>query len=345
MPKIDTKFTVTAKGMVIIMADIRWGIVGTGGIAHRFASACLNAPGARLAAVASRNPETADAFADEFGIEKRFGSYEAMARSQDIDAAYIAVPHGVHAGCAALMMNNKKAVLCEKPLAVNEKEVLQLIDCHNKNKVFFMEAMWARLVPGTVELIRLVKSGVIGKVLGIEGDFCYDMSDEPEHHAFKPEYGGGSLLDVGVYGLNFASWFADSPVAQIKAVAHIGERSGVDEHCCVLIEYENGCLASISSGMTVKKPNSGFIYGEKGYIHVNHFYANEKIELNIYGEQPREILNPYMGNGFEEQIIECCRRINEGQTESPLLELAHTLEITRQMDSIRKQIGLKYPQD
>lgn len=327
------------------MSVIRWGIVGTGGIAHRFANACKNTPGAELSAVASRKIETANAFADEFGIAERFGSYEEMALSDKIDAAYIAVPHGVHKSCAMLMMNNGKAVLSEKPLAVNAKEVNELIACRDRNNVFLMEAMWARLVPGTVELIKLVKSGIIGDVRGIEGDFCYDMSDEPEHHAFKPMYGGGSLLDVGVYGLNFASWFAPAPIAEIKAVADVGKRTGVDEHCCILIRYEDGAIASISSGMMIRKPNSGFIYGTKGFIHVEHFYANEKIELNIYDEEPREILNPYFGNGFEEEIAECCRVLNVGLIESELVPLSHTLEITRQMDAVRKQVGVVYPQD
>lgn len=327
------------------MNNIRWGIVGTGGIARRFAEAVNNLPGSTLAAVASRKLETANAFSDEFGVPVRFGSYLEMARSQDIDAAYIAVPHGAHRECAEMMLNNGKAVLCEKPICVNARELESLIDCSRSNNVFLMEAMWARLVPGTVELIRLVKSGVIGNVRGIEGDFCYDMSDEPEHHAFKPEYGGGSLLDVGVYGLNFASWFAPSPPVQITAVADVGKRTRVDEHCCVLIRYEDGAIASISSGMMLKKPNSGFVYGDKGRIHINHFYAPEKLEIEIYDGESYTVEKPYLGNGFEEEILECEQCIRAGKVQSELVPLEHSLYITRQMDYIRSLVGVKYPQD
>lgn len=324
---------------------IRWGIVGTGTIARRFAVAAKNAKGAILTSVASRNIETANEFADEFGIEKRFGSYEDMAKSNDIDAAYIAVPHGVHAFASKLMLNNKKAVLCEKPITVNAKELEELIECAKENDTFLMEGMWGRVVPGTIELIKLINSGIIGKVRGTEGDFCYDMTDEPWHHAFKPEYGGGSLLDVGVYGLNFASWYAPSPVSEITALANVGEKTKVDEHCCVLIKYEDGCIASLSSGMTIKKPNRGAIYGEKGAIYVDRFYAPQKLEINIYGEESYEINKPFYGNGFEEQIMEVGACLREGKKESSLLPLSHSLYITRQMDLIREKIGVVYPQD
>lgn len=327
------------------MDTIRWGIVGTGGIAHRFAAAANNLLSCCLAAVASRDIDKANAFADEFAVQKRFGSYLEMAQSDEIDAAYIAVPHGVHRECAEMMLCHGKAVLCEKPICVNARELTELIECSRKSNAFLMEAMWARLVPGTIELINIVRSGVIGKVRGIEGDFCYDMTDEPEHHAFKPEYGGGSLLDVGVYGLNFASWFAPAPVAQITALAHVGEHTHVDEHCCVLLSYEDGALASISSGMTVKKPNSGYIYGDRGRIHVNHFYAPEKLEVEIYDGESYMVEKPYYGNGFEEQILECERCIREGKIQSDTVTLEHSLYITRQMDYIRSLVGVSYPQD
>ncbi len=327
------------------METIRWGIVGTGSIAERFAAAAKNAPDTVLAAVASRTPESANRFADRFAIEKRFGSYLAMAESDEIDAAYIAVPHGVHAEAAKIMLTHHKAVLCEKPICVNARELEDLLDCARKNNTFLMEAMWARLVPGTVELIRLVKDGIIGNVRGIEGDFCYDMADEPDHHAFKPEYGGGSLLDVGVYGLNFASWFAPAPVLEITALADVGKRTHVDEHCCVLMKYEDGAIASLSSGMMIKKPNSGWVYGDKGRIHVDHFYAPEKLDISIYDKKDYTVEKPYFGNGFEEQIMECNSCIRAGKTESDLVPLSHSLYITRQMDLIRAMVGVVYPQD
>ena len=187
---------------------VRFGIVGTGTIAHRFAEAIKNVQGARLVAVASRTKENAEKFGDEFGIPMRFDSYEKMAVSDVIDAAYIAVPHSGHISCSCLMMNNGKHVLCEKPMAVNSREAEEMFSCAEKNNVLLMEAMWARLVPGTIKMLEIVNDGILGDIRGAEGKFCYTMDeDEMGHHVFKVENGGGSLLDVGVYGLNFASWY------------------------------------------------------------------------------------------------------------------------------------------
>ncbi len=324
--------------------DIRWGIVGTGNIAHRFAQACKNADGAVLSAVASRSRENAEQFGDEFGIPLRFSSYEDMAKSRDIDAAYIAVPHGRHAECSILFMQNGKGVLCEKPMTLNAAELQKMLDCAARNKVFLMEAMWARLVPGTIKLMEIVNSGKLGKIRGIRGDFCYDMSDEPEHHAFDPFYGGGSLLDVGCYGLSFASWFAGHEVEDIRALAELSGR-GVDLHCCATLKYKSGILAEISSGMTVRKPNEGCIYGEKGYAYLRHFYAPETIRLEIYGEGTQTIECPYKGNGFEEQIEEASRCISGGLLQSEFVPHSQSKFICEQTDEIRKQIGVVYPVD
>jgi len=325
------------------MKKVRWGIVGTGVIAHRFANAIKNVEGARLCAVASRSKETAEKFGGEFGIEHRFSSYEAMAESNEIDAAYIAVPHGLHADCSILFLNAGKAVLCEKPITVNEIELKRMIEASEKNNAFLMEAMWARLVPGTIKLIEIVQSGALGEIMGVQGSFCYDMSDEPGHHAIKPEYGGGSLLDVGVYGLNFASWYIDSKIQSITAAANVNETM-VDVHCCMLLKYENGAIADLSSGMLLRKPNEGYVFGTKGYAYVGHFYAPEEIELHINSET-KKISAPYLGNGFEEQIIEVNSCILAGKTQSDTVPLSHSMYITKQMDEIRKIIGVKYPFD
>lgn len=326
------------------MKKIKFGIVGTGTIAHRFANAIANAQGAELAAVASRSAENAEKFGDEFNIPHRFDSYEKMAKSDVIDAAYIAVPHSGHIGCSCLMMNNGKHVLCEKPMAVNLREAQEMFECARANGVMLMEAMWARLVPGTLKMLDIVKSGLLGDILGIEGKFCYTMDeDEMDHHVFKPEHGGGSLLDVGVYGLNFASWYLGKEVEQINAQCSV--YNGVDSHTCVLMKYENGAIADISSAILLRKPNEGFVYGTKGYAYLPRFYAPQEIEL-VFNDGKREKLSvPYAGNGFEEQIAHFSHCVANGLTESPVVTAEQTLYITAQMDKIREMLGIVYPQD
>ena len=326
------------------MNKIRFGIVGTGNIAHRFADAIQNVPQAELTAVASRTEENAESFGNEYNIPNRFYSYEDMAKSDKIDVAYIAVPHSGHAECSILMMSNGKNVICEKPLAVNTKEVEEMIASAKENNVFLMEAMWARLVPGTIKLIELIENGIIGEVKGVEGKFCYSMDeDEMDHHVLKNENGGGSLLDVGVYGLNFASWYLGKDVEDISAQAEIW--NGTDTHTCTLLKYKSGAIADISSATLLRKPNKGYIYGTKGYIHINRFYAPQEIEINLLDGTKEVIEEKFLGNGFEEQIIHTCECVKNGLKESPINTFEQTLFITKQMDEIREKIGLKYPQD
>lgn len=323
---------------------IRFGIVGTGTIAHRFAEAIKNVPEAELVAVASRTSENAENFGNEFNIPVRFDSYKKMAQSDLIDAAYIAVPHSGHIGCSCLMMRGGKHVLCEKPMAVNTREAEDMFNCAKENNVLLMEAMWARLVPGTIKLLELVKNGVLGDIRGVEGKFCYTMDeDEMDHHVFKVESGGGSLLDVGVYGLNFASWYLGKDVESINAQSDF--YNGTDSHTCAILKYKNGAIADLSSATLLRKPNEGYVYGTKGYAHVNRFYAPQEIELVLNDGKRETIATPYKGNGFEEQIIHFCDCVTRGLTESPVVTPQQTLYITKQMDKIRKIVGVVYPQD
>ncbi|MDD6061911.1 MAG: Gfo/Idh/MocA family oxidoreductase, partial [Oscillospiraceae bacterium] len=207
-----------------------------------------------------------------------------------------------------------------------------------------MEAMWARLVPGTIQTMKLIEDGLLGEVRGVEGKFCYTLdADEMDHHVLKAANGGGSLLDVGVYGLSFASWYLGKAVRKIQASADLYH--GIDAHACVLMQYDNGAIADLSSAVLLRKPNEGYIYGTKGYVHLNRFYAPQNIEVNLLNGEQYSIPTPYRGNGFEEQIAHVCDCIAQGLTESPVVTQEQTLYIARQMDAIRRQIGVLYPQD
>lgn len=326
------------------MKKLRFGIVGTGGIAHRFAEAIKNVPCAELTAVASRTRENAERFGDEFGIPNRFASYEAMAQSDVIDAAYIAVPHSGHKDCSILMLSHAKHVLCEKPMAVNAKEGEEMFACAKQNGVFLMEAMWARLVPGTLKMLALVESGMFGDIRAVEGKFCYTMDeDEMDHHVLKNENGGGALLDVGIYGLHFASWYLGNDIVHTDAQADLW--NGIDVHTTVLDKYANGAIADTSSAVFVRKPNEGFVYGSKGYARLPRFYAPQEIEIHLNDGTNETLHTPYLGNGFEEQIIHVCECVEKGLTESPVIPAQQTLTQLRRMDDIRKHIGVTYPQD
>ncbi len=326
------------------MKKIRIGIVGPGNIAHRFANAIKNVNNAELTAVASRTQENADKFGDEFNIPHRFSSYEAMAQSDVIDAAYIAVPHSSHKDCSILMMNNKKHVICEKPLAVNKKECIEMIACAERNNVLLMEAMWASLVPGTLKMQEIISSGLLGDIRCVEGKFCYTMDeDEMGHHVLKNENGGGSLLDVGVYCLNFSKWYLGTDIENFTAYSD--NFNNIDSHTHILIKYKNGAIASLSSAVLLRKEGGGFIYGTKGFAQLDRCYAPQTIKISLNNGEQKEIAIPFSGNGFEEQITHFADLILQGKKESPVNTFEQSLFIANQMDEIRKQIGITYPQD
>lgn len=326
------------------MKPLRFGIVGTGNIAHRFARAIALVPDASLTAVASRTKEKAEAFKEEFSIPQCFDSYEAMAASDAIDVAYIAVPHGHHKECSILMMEHGKHVLCEKPMAVNLKEGLEMVRCAEKNRCFLMEAMWARFTPGTASLLQLVEEGTLGFLMGVEGDFCYALDpSQYDHHVMKVENGGGSLLDVGIYGLNFAMWHLGKKIEKIEATAET--YNGVDSHMQMTLSFANNKVAKLSSAILVDKPNVGIVRGTHGYAKVKRFYAPEEIEIFLNNGTHEVIPTPYIGNGFENQIQHVCDCIHQGLLKSPVMSTEHSLYILNQMDTIREMTNIHYPQD
>lgn len=324
------------------MNKIRWGIVGPGCIANKFADAIKNVDTAKLVAVASRTKENGEKFAHKHGIDIVFSSYEDMAKSNDVDAVYIATPHPFHLPCAQLFLNAKKHVLCEKPLCVNAAQAEVLKKCAEENGVFLMEAMWTRFLPAVKEIEEMVKSGVIGEVSGVSADFCYASAPEIESKLFENHMAGGSLLDVGVYALHFVSIFLGDEPDEICSLAKIGY--DVDLHTQVVLKYKNGAIASVSSAIDLQKREDAYIYGTKGYIYIPVFYGAKDFYVYTDGKETH-IEKPSMGDGFEEEIYEVCRCINMGKIQSDILPVEKSIKILNQMDVIRKQIGVKYPLD
>ena len=322
------------------MKKIRWGIVGPGNIAARFAQAVKNVNCAELVAVASREPERAAAFAETFDIPHVFCGYENMADSDLVDAIYIATPHPFHMPCAQLFLNAGKHVLCEKPMCVNARQAQELKECAEKNGVFLMEAMWTRFLPAILEAKAIVDRGEIGEVMGIEADFCYRTEWGTVPRLFLPELAGGGLLDVGTYCLHFAAIFLGSTPETILALGHT--EKGVDVHTNILLKYQNGAIANLTSSIGVTKPETAYIYGTKGHICLPHFYgATDLLVHTDMGDS--KITKDWLGNGFEEEIIEVCRCIQAGKLQSDTMSLDESITILKQMDEVRAQIGIRYP--
>ena len=319
---------------------IRWGIVGPGSIANRFANAVKNVAGAEVTAVASRSPERAKEFAVKHDIPQVFASYEEMANSTAVDAVYISTLHPFHKPCAEMFLKAKKHVLCEKPICVSAKEAVALAECAKQNNVFLMEAMWTRFLPAINAAVAVAKSGEIGEIRGVRADFCFYSTPSPTSRIYAPELAGGAILDVGVYCLNFVAAFLGTDPEAIVAMSNV--QNGADYQTDVLLRYANGAIASISSAVNVSKPVVGYVYGSKGHIRVPHFFGAAEFFVNVNGEE-RHVHAPYVGDGFEEQIEEACHCIRNGKTQSDKMPMTESIKIMEQMDAVRRQIQLVYP--
>lgn len=322
------------------MKKVRWGIAGPGNIARKFAKAANNLDSVELCAVASRDPARGAAFAAEYGIGKVFSSYEEMAASPDVDCVYVATPHPFHSSCAKIFLRAGKHVLCEKPMCVNTAQAEELIACAKENDVFLMEAMWTRFLPATEALMAAIASGEIGEVRGLTADFCYTLESQEDHKIFRADMAGGSLLDVGVYSLHFAAMLLGTDGVGLSAAARVVD--GCDRHTVITARYEGGAIATLTSATDLYKPYDAYIYGSRGYIHVPTFYGAQGFTV-VKGASREERSYPSLGAGFEEEILEASRAVTEGIRESERHPLSRTLAVLRQMDGIRKEIGVRYP--
>ena len=320
---------------------IRWGILGTGNIAQQFAHGLAELPDAQLVGVGSRNLETAQAFATDFGAAHAHGSYKALAQDPEVEVVYIATPHTLHAENSLLCLEAGKAVLCEKPFALNAAQAQTVIETARANKLFLMEAMWTRFFPLFGTLRELVQNR-IGEPKLLHADFGF-ASPVAQNRLFNPSLGGGALLDVGVYPVSLASYLLGKPT-EVSSHAHLGA-TGVDEQNAIVLTHQNGALALLSSTIRAATPQEAFIMGTEGSIRVcAPWWQPEKLVLtDSDGEET--FSSPLPHNGYAYEAAEVMRCLREGKLESPIMPLDETLSIMNTLDTCRAQWGLRYPGD
>ena len=324
--------------------SIRWGILGTGRIAHDFAVGLRDAPGAVLAAVGSRSRESAQAFAAEFGVEGVYGSYGGLAVAPDVDIIYIGTPHPMHAENAVLALRGGKAVLCEKPFAMNRREAGEVVALARAKNLFLMEAMWTRFMPALAEVKRIIASGEIGTVTQVHADFGFSATTDPNHRVNKLELGGGALLDLGIYPLSIACALLGK-VSAVQAQALLGE-TGVDLSTAFTMKHEGGTLSVCSCSLRARSGSELVVSGTKGSVRMHRmFHLATQVTVELEGAAARTISTPYLGNGYTHEAIEAGRCLREGLIEHPLMTHEDTLSLMGLLDTIRQQIGLRYPSD
>ncbi len=324
--------------------DIRWGIIGTGNIARKFAEDLLLVPDAKLVAIASRSKDGAEKFGADFNIEYRHESYAALVGNRLIDCVYIATPHPFHFDNALLCLNAGKAVLCEKPFTLNATQAKKLVDVAREKDVLLMEAMWTRFFPAIQRVRQLVGEGTIGEVQFLTADFGFSSTFDPNSRLYSPDLGGGALLDVGIYPISFASMLLGRPI-HVTGTAVLG-KSGVDEQTAMILTHKSGALAVLHTTVRANTSWEANIIGTRGRIIVHSpFWKAHKITLLVDGRDAETFDAPYTGQGYHFEAVEFMNRFRAGETESPLMPLDESISIMETLDSLRRQFGIKYPME
>ena len=324
------------------MTITRWGIFGTGTIATEGAKAINLLPDAQLVAIGSRSQDSAERFGNEWNIPARHGSYEALVNDPAVDVVYVATPHPFHKDNAMLALTAGKPVLLEKPFTVNANQAIDVINLAREKGLFLMEAMWARFVPANVKMRELVKSGTIGDLNIVIVNLTFAQPYNLEGRLYKPELAGGALLDLGVYTLSYASWVLGEPS---RVQSHVFKApTGVDQRNSLLLSYESGASALLTSAMRSPAPVEATIIGSEGSIRIHDpFYCPTKFTVNKPDQESEQYDIPYDGTGFHYEFAHVQNCLAAGLTESPVLSMDESLQIMKTMDAIRAQWGLKYP--
>jgi len=324
---------------------ISWGILATGNITHKMVAGLKVLPDAEVIAVGSRSVESANAFADKYDIPHRHSTYEALCADPEVDVIYVAPPHSGHRDCTIMALNGGKAVLCEKPFAINRAQAVEMAAVAREKKLFLMEAMWTRFLPTVVQARQWIKEGRIGTPQMVYADFGFRTEYEEESRLFDPAFGGGGLLDVGIYPVSFAAMVFGAVPNRIAAMAEIGP-TGVDDMNGAVLGFPGGGLALVSSAVRAETQQEARIIGTEGKIHLpSPFWSGTKVVLEVNGAEPETFDLPHEGNGYNCQAREVMDCMRAGKLESGVMPLDESIAIMGTLDEMRRQWGVKYPME
>jgi predicted dehydrogenase len=319
--------------------NIRWGIIGLGKIANKFATDLVTIENIELVAVASRSQQNADEFAAKYNCKKAYNSYLALVNDPEVDAVYIATPHSFHKEHTILCLQHKKAVLCEKPFAMNLQEVTEMIAVAKENNVLLMEALWTFFLPHFIYVLEMVKSDKYGKLKEVEADFGFKSKYDVESRLLKKEIGGGSLLDIGIYPIFAALATLGNPDA-IEARATFFE-TGADSECTIFFNYKEA-KATLKSTLLEETPTEAIFTFEKAVIKI-HTRFHEPASVTVFANGKEETTNfdcKTIGYNFEAEHFS--QLIREGKKESDIMTFEFSRDLITTLDKVRNSIGLEY---
>ena len=317
------------------MTKVRWGILGAGQIARKFANDMAFTSNASLQAVGARDGQRARAFALEFDIPDAHGSYDALLANPTVDAIYVATPHNFHLQQSLAAMEAGKAVLCEKPLTPSLEDSQALIDAAHRHDVFLMEAMWSYFLPSVRKAKSWLDEGLIGDVLQVRADLGFAAPYDPAGRLYNPDLAGGALLDIGIYPVAFNRLMLGRAPEAVKASFKMAD-TGVDEEVFAL--FQTGSVTSVLTGsFRCALPNIGLVIGTKGRIELPGFWQSTSAK-RFEGESLVETFeDDRQGTGFEFEIEAASRDILEGRKQSEIASHAASLALQEDMARIRAE--------
>lgn len=321
--------------------QVNWGILGAGKIAEKFAADLKHVKDANLFAVASRKLDSAKDFAGAFNVQLYYEGYENMLKNRDLDIVYIATPHVFHAEHALLCIAHKKAVLCEKPFAMNLNEVKKIVEAAQKNAVLVMEALWTAFLPHFEYVQNVLKNKVYGNIIRLEADFGFPADPNPSSRLFNKSLGGGSLLDIGIYPVFMALATLGKP-EKIQADATFTD-TGVDAACTIQFEYPEGVTALLKSTFLEETPTTATFYCETGTVKIHsRFHEIADVTLTDNSGNQETVCFDRKVNGYSYEAAHMTSLYKSGVKESPVMNFERSTNLMTLLDTIRQKIGLSY---
>ena len=325
------------------MEKFRVGILGAGHIAEKMAWTLTQMPEAEAYAVASRSIEKAQYFLDKYGFQKAYGSYEELIDDPQVELIYIATPHSFHHRHVRMCLEKGKPVLCEKAFMLNKAQAQDVIDLARENNVFLAEAIWTRYEPSRRILDEIITSGEIGTPTFLKASLSYPVANKERLR--KAELGGGALLDLGVYCINFALMNFGSDIESIKSTC-IRNEEGMDMQESFTFQYKDGRTAMLAASVLCADDRQGIVSGEKGYVIADNI--NNPLRFDIYrrgAEHVRTVEVPQQISGFEYQVQACIDAIRAGKIEPDAMPHDEILRVLEIMDGLRKEWGVEFPDE
>lgn len=320
---------------------MKFAILAPGNIARSMAKAVSEIKDIECYAVASRDYGRAKEFADQWGFEKAYGSYEEMAQDPQVELVYVASPHSHHYEHAKLCLEHGKHVLVEKAFTVNAAQAEELIRLSEEKGLLLAEAIWTRYMPSRKMIDDILKSKVLGNVTSLTANLGYILPHVERMQ--NPELAGGALLDLGVYPINFALMSFHGDIEQVHATAIMSPK-GVDWMNSITLTFTDGKMAVLHSDMLAQTDRQGVISGDKGYMEVQNINNCEEIRVFDLDRKMTACYKvPEQINGYEYEVLSCIKAIKEGRTECEEMPHSESLRVMKLLDEVRRQWGMTFP--